>query len=124
MTTTSVDLRARAEQLVEFIQNGKIIEAMSEFYTDDVQMQENSNPATIGQAANIEREKQFLDNVAEWRGFTVKSLTVGDGVTAIENVIEFKAKDGSDVVMEQIAVQRWRGDKIEHERFYYDASSK
>jgi hypothetical protein len=34
-------------------------------------MQENANPPAVGQAANVEREKQFMSGVKEWKGFTV-----------------------------------------------------
>ena len=29
-------------------------------------------------------------------------------------------KDGNRVQMEQVAVQKWAGDQIVHERFYYE----
>ena len=54
MSTTS--LQQRLNDLFGYIRQGKIIEAITEFYDKDVKMQENANLPTIGQAANIERE--------------------------------------------------------------------
>jgi ketosteroid isomerase-like protein len=122
MATQNVSQRVAS--LVEYIQTGRILDAMTEFYTPDTQMQENGNPPTVGLAANIEREKQFLAYVKEWRGFAVKSLAVQDDVSLMESTIDFLAVDGKDVHMEQVSVARWKDGKIVHERFYYDASKK
>jgi hypothetical protein len=57
MSTTN--LQQRLYDLFGYIRQGKIIEAMNEFYDKDTVMQYNANPPTKGLAANIEREKQF-----------------------------------------------------------------
>lgn len=114
----------RVASLIEYIQTGRILDAMTEFYAPDTQMQENANPPTVGLAANIEREKQFLSYVKVWKGFAVKSLAVQGDVSFMETTIDFVAVDGKDVHMEQVSVARWQDGKIVHERFYYDASKK
>lgn len=119
MSTNTLD---RVRQLQSYITQGKILEAMREFYAPDVAMQENANPPTTGLEANIEREKQFLSQVKEWKGYTVKSLAVEGDTSFVENAIDFIATDGSPVHTEQVAIQRWKDGKIVHERFYYDAS--
>ncbi|HET9130758.1 MAG TPA: hypothetical protein VFO86_07420, partial [Terriglobia bacterium] len=57
------NLQQRLQDLFGYVRQGKIIEAMNEFYDQDTAMQENANPPTKGLAANIEREKQFLNGV-------------------------------------------------------------
>ena len=64
--TNTTTISERVEQLKQYIDEGKILEAMNEFYHDDVVMQENSETPTEGLAANIEREKQFLSIVKRW----------------------------------------------------------
>ena len=49
-------IRERVDQLNSMIQQGKIMEAMNEFYADDLVMAENDNEPTVGLAANLERE--------------------------------------------------------------------
>ncbi len=115
-------VRRRADELVQYINQGRVIDAMYEFYAPDTQMQENRNPPTVGLEANVEREKQFLAGVKEWKGFTVKALAAEGDTSFIESVIEFIATDGSPVRMEQVSVARWRDGKIVHERFYYDSA--
>ena len=122
MSTT--DLQQRLNNLFDYIRQGKIIDAMSEFYDNDTVMQDNANPPTKGRAANIEREKQFLSGVKEWKGLTVTASGVGDNVTFYECSLDFIATNGQPVHMEQVAVAKWKNGKIVHERFYYGAGKK
>lgn len=122
-TLTRVPTAQRVNDLISYIQQGRVIDAMHEFYDADVSMQENANPATVGLAPNIEREKKFLAQVKTWKGFTVTGLVVDGDTAFIENVIEFVNTGGQDVRLEQVAVQRWKGGKIVQERFYYNAGA-
>src|SRR5690349_14507484 len=123
-TLNQSSLKERVNDLVSYIQNGKILEAMTEFYADNATMRENANPPTVGLAANIEREKQFLSYVKVWKGFAVKALAVEGDVSFMESTIDFTGQDGAEVHMEQVSVAKWKDGKIVHERFYYDASGK
>ncbi len=118
MSTTN--LQQRLNDLFGYIRQGKIVEAMSEFYDKDTVMQENANPPTKGLAANIEREKQFMSGVKEWKGFAVTTSGVGDNVTFYESTSDFVTTGGVPVHLEQVAVAKWKNGKIVHERFYYD----
>jgi len=118
------NLQQRLQDLFGYVRQGKIIEAMNEFYDQDTAMQENANPPTKGLAANIEREKQFLNNVKEWKGFNVTSSAVGDNVTFYECTLDFIATNGQPVHMEQVSVAKWKNGKIVHERYYYDTGKK
>jgi len=121
---STINLQQRLNDLFGYIRQGKIIEAMTEFYEKDTKMQENANPPTVGLAANIEREKQFMSGVKEWKGFNVAASAVGDNVTFYECSLDFIATNGQPVHMEQVVVSRWENGKIVHERFYYDAGEK
>jgi ketosteroid isomerase-like protein len=122
MSTTN--LQQRLNSLFEYIRQGKIIDAMAEFYDQDTVMQDNANPPTKGLAANIEREKQFMSGVKEWKGFEVKASGTGDNITFYECTLDFIATTGQPVHMEQVSVAKWKNGKIVHERFYYDTAKK
>ena len=118
------NLQQRLQDLFGYVRQGKIIEAMNEFYDKDTVMQDNANPPTKGLAANIEREKQFLSGVKEWKGFNVTATGIGDNVTFYESTMDFIATGGQAVHMEQVSVAKWKNGKIVHERFYYDTGKK
>lgn len=122
MSTTN--LQQRLNSLFEYIRQGKIIDAMAEFYDQDTVMQDNANPPTKGLAANIKREKQFMSGVKEWKGFEVKASGTGDNVTFYECTLDFIATTGQPVHLEQVSVAKWKNGKIVHERFYYDTGKK
>ena len=120
---STANLQQRLNDLLGYIRQGKIIEAMTEFYGQDVKMQENANPPTIGLTANIEREKQFMSGVKEWKGFNVTAQAVGDDATFYECNMDFIATSGQPVHMEQVVVAKWKNGKIVHERYYYDSGA-
>ncbi|MDT7044065.1 SnoaL-like domain-containing protein [Candidatus Nitronereus thalassa] len=119
-TYTTVNLESRLEELFSYIREGRILDAMNDFYTDDVVMQENTQTPTVGRAANLEREKQFLSTVKEWKGFDVTAKAIGDNVTFYETVMDWVATDGTPVHVEQVVVAKWKDGRIVHERFYHN----
>ena len=120
MPATQIDLQSRLDDLLDYIRNGRIIDAMNEFYDDTLTMTEPAYGDTVGLAANLTREQGFVDSVKEWKNFDVTATTVGDNVTMYESVMDWVNTDGEDVHVEQIAVARWKDGKIVHERFYYN----
>ena len=72
----AMGLREKVGEVIEYVQSGKIVEAMETFYHDDISMQENSGEPTVGLAQNIEREKQFLAQVKDWHGFAAQSVGI------------------------------------------------
>ena len=119
--TSTTNISERVEQLKDYINSGKILEAMNEFYHEDVVMQENSEAPTEGLAANIEREKQFLSIVKQWNWTKWHATAVNDAenVSFVEYSFEFINTDDQTIVYEQAVVQRWRDGKIISERFYH-----
>ena len=114
---------SRARDLQGWIGQGRIIEAMNEFYAPEVTMQENANPPTVGLHANVEREKQFLSFVKTWKGYNVKALAADEkaGTALVESTMDFVNHEDQHVHMAQVSVQHWKDGKIVHERFYYNA---
>ncbi|MEP6665550.1 MAG: SnoaL-like domain-containing protein [Nocardioidaceae bacterium] len=116
---STANLQQRLNELFGYIRQGKIIEAMNEFYDKDTVMQENANPPTKGLGTNIEREKQVMSRVKEFKGFTVTASGVGDNVTFYESTSDAVMTGGVPVHVEQVSVAKWKNGKIVHERFYY-----
>ncbi len=119
MSTTTHNVRERLDDLIDHIRTGRIMEALTEFYAEDAVMEEPAYGKTVGLAANIEREQAFVDGVKEWKGFDVISIGAGDDVSFYEHTMDWVTQDGTEVHVEQVAVAKWKGGKIVHERFYY-----
>ena len=118
MTTQAASLLERVTALHDAIARGEIVEALHEYYAENVEMQEGLQPPTVGLAANLEREQAWLATVAEFKNFEVKSLAVEGDTTFAETVLDYVDTDGNAIHGEQVARARWKDGKIVHERFY------
>lgn len=120
-TSTTTSIQERLEELLSYIREGRILDAINEFYAEDVAMQENNFIPTVGRQANYVREKQFLDSVKEWKNFEVTATGAGDNVTFYETVMDWVTTDDTPVHVEQVVVAKWQDGKIIHERFYHQS---
>ena len=123
-----MSITEKVHDLVEHIKGGKILDGFNKHYAGNVSMRENRNPPAVGKAANLEREKQFLASVKEWKSLNIAAVAVseegpGAGTSFIEYDFDFVNTDGQPVHYEQVSVQRWQGGKIVEERFYYDTGA-
>lgn len=107
------------KKLNDGILAGKVMEVFEEFYADDVVMQENSDPETRGKDANRKREQEFLASVEAWHSGEVTAAAVGTDVSFGEWRMDVTLKGVGRIVMDQVAVRRWKNGKVVHERFYH-----
>lgn len=116
------DNNVRINELLGYIRNGRIMDAMNEFYADEVVMEEPAYGKTIGLAANLEREQKFVESVKAFKHFETPAVAVAQGVAIYENVMGWTDVNDNDIHVEQVVVQKWEHGKIVHERFYYATS--
>ena len=109
----------RIHELFGYIREGRIMDAMNEFYAQEVVMEEPAYGETLGLAANLIREQQFVDSVVEFKGFETPTVLIGEDSATYENVMDWTSVDGTDIHVEQVVVQDWKNGKIVRERFYY-----
>ena len=113
----------RVKELIATVEAGRNLAAYQNFYTDDTIGQDNFGPERVGLAANIARQAAALENIAEVHENRAASFLVDGDRSAIEWVTDFVDKQGKRHRLREIAWQMWRGDRIAHERFYYDSSA-
>ena len=119
-TSTTITFQDRLENLISYIRDGRILDAITEFYAEDAVMQENALTPTVGREANLEREKEFMSTMKEWQRFDVTAKGVGEDVTFYETVMDWVATDGTPIHVEQVVVAKWQDGQIIHERFYHN----
>jgi len=116
-------IRERVQGLVQAVEQGHILEAIQEFYADDVTMQDNQNPPTMGRAANLAREEKFGGIIAEVHENRAASFMVDGDQATIHWLFDFTDKEGKHFHFDQLSQQTWRGHHIVSERFYYDTAT-
>lgn len=112
--------RERVAALIQRVEAGKFVKALQEFYADEATMQENGNAPRVGLAKLIEHERGVMAAFKQIRTLPVKTWLVDGDHVIINWVFEFTRPDGSGFRMDELALQRWRGDRVVEERFYYD----
>lgn len=117
----STDLKAAFEDITTLTLQGKAMEAFEKYYADDVVMQENEAPATVGKEANRLREQDFFAKLTEFRGAELKNVAFGEDVIMSEWLLDYTHQDWGKRTYHQVAVQKWKDGKVVHERFYYGA---
>ena len=112
--------RERVAALIAMVEQGKYVEAIEEFYTPDATMQENNAPPRVGRDKLIEGERRMLAAHKEARTLPGSTYLLEGDRAVIHWVFVFTRKDGTSFRMEELAEQRWLGDRIVEERFFYD----
>lgn len=115
------NLFEKVNDLNDLILQGKALEAFDKYYHDEVTMQENENPPTVGKSANRKREEEFFSSITEFRGAKPLKVTAGENVSMVEWHYDYTHKDWGVKNYTQISVQEWKDGRIVKEKFYYNA---
>jgi ketosteroid isomerase-like protein len=108
------------ERFVAMVVDGKHDQAIEDFYTPDASMQENLDPPRVGRDGLVARERAVMASFKSIGTECVRPFFVNGDHVVIRWVFEFQRADGGKMRMEELAHQRWQGEKIVEERFYYD----
>jgi ketosteroid isomerase-like protein len=110
----------RIEGLISRVERGEFVEAIEEFYAEDATMQENLGDPRVGLAALVANERRVLVAFEKTQARCVRPIFVQGDHVVIHWLFEFATSDGKVIRLEELAHQRWQGDRIAEERFYYD----
>jgi len=116
--------RERVLALVAMVEQGKYVEAIEEFYTPDATMQENNDSPRGGREVLVAGERKVLAAHKTVRTEPGSSFVLEGDRVVIHWHFVFVSKDGARFRMEELALQRWRGDRISEERFFYDPEQR
>ena len=111
----------KAQDIYNMLGQGQLLDAFDKYYADNIVMTEPRGTRE-GKQVCRDYEVNFLNSVAEFHDLQVYNIgsDEANGTTFVESMMEVTFKGGDRVKMEQVAVQKWEGDQIVHERFYYE----
>jgi len=112
----------KAQDIQDKMSKGQLMEAFEQYYHKDVVMIEATGEKHEGKSTNREREEKFLASIQEWHGGGAIAITSNEeeGITMVESWMDVTFQGGMRPKWEQIARQKWQGDQIIEERFYYN----
>ena len=112
------------ERFIARVEQNAHIEALEEFYTADASMQENQSPPRVGRDAHIANERRVLSRAKALSSSCVRPAFVSGDRVVIRWVFHFEWFDGTVTHMEELAYQRWEGERVAEETFFYDPAQR
>jgi hypothetical protein len=112
------------ERFVARVEQNAHAEAIEEFYTADASMQENQAAPRIGRDTHIANERKVLSRTKTLTSKCVRPVFVNGDKVVIRWIFEFEWLDGTLTRMEELAYQRWAGERIAEETFFYDPAQR
>jgi ketosteroid isomerase-like protein len=112
--------RERVEAFVALVEQARYVEALEEFYHPHASMQDNQRPPRLGRDRLVADERATMARFARMKTDPVSDLLIDDDKVVVRWRFTFTPAEGPPIVMEEVALQRWEGERIAEERFFYD----
>jgi ketosteroid isomerase-like protein len=112
--------RERVQAFTAMVEAAQYVEALEQFYHPDASMQDNQQPPRLGLDRLIADERATMARFATMNTDPVTDLLIDGDKVVIRWKFTFTPAEGAPMVMEELALQRWDGDRIAEERFFYD----
>ena len=113
----------RTETLEEFIalvERNAHVEAIDAFYVPNASMQENQSAPRRGRDNLMANERRVLAKAKTVTSACARPVFVNGDRVVIRWIFRFEWLDGTVTRIEELAYQRWEGERIAEETFFYD----
>jgi hypothetical protein len=108
------------ERFIARVESNSHVEALQEFYGAGASMRENQSAPRIGLDALIANERRVLGKARNVSSTCVRPVLVNGDHVVIRWIFRFEWQDGTVTRMEELAWQRWEGERVAEETFFYD----
>lgn len=108
------------EAFIATVVSGQHVEAIERFYAPNATMQENHHPPRVGRDVLVANERAALARHTHVFTHPVDFFAIEGDRVAIHWVFDFTRLDGKKHTIDEFSFQRWAGDKVIEERFFYD----
>jgi ketosteroid isomerase-like protein len=112
------------ERFIRRVESGAHAEACEEFYTEQSSMQENQATPRVGRVAHVANERRVLARARSVESKCIRPVFVHGDRVVIRWFFRFHWLDGSVTEMDELAYQRWEGERIAEETFFYDPAQR
>ena len=108
------------ERFVALVEANAHAEAIEAFYAPHASMQENQSSPRVGRDLLVSRERAVLAKARSIESRCVRPVLVNGSIVVVRWAFRFDWLDGGTMQMEELAYQRWEGERIVEEQFFYD----
>lgn len=108
------------EAFIACVEAGQHVKAVQDFYATGATMRENLGPVRVGRDVHVANEQRVLARAQAVHSTCVRPVFVDGDHVVIRWKFHFIWRDGTQTHLEELAYQRWAGNLIEAEQFFYD----
>ena len=108
------------ERFIALVEANAHAEAIEQFYAPDASMQENQSEPRVGRDRLVANERRILAKAKTVSSRCVRPAFVCGDYVVIRWIFSFEWLDGTKSRMEELAYQRWDGERVQQETFFYD----
>ncbi|MEP6968058.1 MAG: nuclear transport factor 2 family protein [Pseudomonadota bacterium] len=113
----------RVQGFVAVVVSGDHVGAIRDYYWDDASMRENMAEPRRGREFLMAHEAKALSRLARMHTHPPKAVMIDGDRVVIHWVFDATDPAGVTRRLEELALQNWRGDRIQAERFFYDTAT-
>ncbi len=115
--------RQRVKAFIAAVVGGDHVKAIADFYHEDASMQENLQEPRRGRTLLMEHEAKALKRLQGMHTHPAPTFLIDGDLVAINWTFDATTPDGTTKRLQELSLQRWRGDRVIEERFFYDTAS-
>ena len=112
------------DRFIARVEQNAHAEAIEEFYTEHASMRENQSAPRVGRDVLAAGERKVLARATSVRSQCIRPVFVSGDCVVIRWIFEFEWPDGTRTRMDELAYQRWEGQRIAEEQFFYDPAQR
>lgn len=112
------------ERFIARVEQNAHAQAIEEFYTQDSSMRENQSEPRVGRDLHVANERKVLARAKSVQSQCIRPVFVNGDHVVIRWIFRFEWLDGTVTHMEELAYQRWEGERMAEEQFFYDPSQR
>jgi ketosteroid isomerase-like protein len=116
--------RDTLERFIALVESNAHDAAIEAFYTEDATMRENQGEPRRGRDTLVAHERAVLARAQSVESRCLRPVLVDCDHVVVHWWFRFEWPDGTYTEMDELALQRWRGERIAEEQFFYDPAQR
>jgi ketosteroid isomerase-like protein len=112
------------ERFIARVEQNAHVEAIQEFYTEDASMQENQDSPRRGRDTHVKNEQGVMARAQSLTSECVRPVFVCGDRVVVRWIFKFQWRDRTSTHVQELAYQRWEGERIAEETFFYDPAQR
>jgi len=118
MEVQTINVKELNAQMDELVSQGRMVDAVTEFYSENAASSDYGNVATASKQAMIEKMEGFVEAIAKVNEITHVDTLVDGNKSASRFVFDFDMKDNSHIHWHEIIKRDWHNGKVIKEEYF------